>query len=79
MQLSPEAITDFKALYRTEYGVELSDAEAEAMARELLGLFRTIARVLPPEHARRCPLHRTPPSSQPPPCHAPAVRYAADL
>ena len=63
MPLSPEALTDFKALYRTEYGVELSDAEAEAMARELLALFRTLARVLPPEHARRCPLHRTPPSS----------------
>ena len=63
MQLSPDAINDFKAIYRTEHGVELSDAEAETMARELLTLFQTIARPLPPEHTRTCPLHRKQPSS----------------
>jgi hypothetical protein len=36
MYLSPDAIKEFKAIYRAEYGVELSDAEAEEKARNLL-------------------------------------------
>ena len=46
MQLSPDAIADFKAIYRTEYGVELSDAEAEEKARRLVQLFETMAHAL---------------------------------
>ncbi len=58
MHLSREAINDFKAIYRKEFGVELSDAEAEKMARNLLSLFQALARALPSEHAHTCPLHR---------------------
>jgi hypothetical protein len=64
MPLSSEAIREFQAIYRQEFGVELSEAETEAMAPALLQLF-TLARPLPRAHARTCPLHHTPPSSPP--------------
>jgi hypothetical protein len=57
MQLSSNAIKDFKTIYHTEYGMELSDAEAEEKARNLLALFQIIARTLPSEHAHTCLLH----------------------
>ena len=46
MQLSPDAIKDFKAIYLKEYGVELSDEEAEDKAQRLLRFFRAVARAL---------------------------------
>ena len=57
MQLSPEAIKDFKTIYHTEYGIELSDAEAAEMARNLLSLFQVIASPLPGgahKHSQSC-------------------------
>ena len=42
MQLSPEDINEFKAIYRKEYGLELSDADAEEKAQHLLRLIRAI-------------------------------------
>jgi hypothetical protein len=57
MHLSPDAIKDFQAVYRQEFGVALSEADAAALARELLLLFQTIARALPADHAHICPKH----------------------
>ena len=34
-----QAIEEFKELYRRRYGVELTDAEAETRARNLLNLY----------------------------------------
>lgn len=65
MLLSPDAMQEFQAIYRQEFGEDLTDDEAQAMAQALLALFRTIARPLPPEHERHCPLHRTSSSSPP--------------
>ena len=42
MKLSSDDIVEFKAIYHKEYGVELSDAEAEEKAQHLLRLFRAI-------------------------------------
>ncbi len=39
MQLSPKAIQEFKDICRHEFGVELSDAEAEARALAVLDLY----------------------------------------
>jgi hypothetical protein len=65
MLLSPDAMKEFQAIYRQEFGEDLLDDEAKTMAQELLTLFRTMARPLPPEHAHRCPVHRPSPSSPP--------------
>ena len=66
MQLSADAIKDFKAIYHTEYGIHLSDAEATEMARNLLSLFQVVARPLPrEEQAKPCPRHCEEPSSRP--------------
>ena len=65
MLLSPDAMHEFQALYRQEFGEDLPDDEAQAMAQELLALFHTMAHALPPEHARCCPLHHPPLSSSP--------------
>ncbi len=47
MQLSRDAIEEFKAIYQEEYGIALSDAEAQEMGQRLLGLFQILARPLP--------------------------------
>jgi hypothetical protein len=39
MHLSKQAIEDFKEICRDEFGVELSDAEAEQHALRVLNLF----------------------------------------
>lgn len=39
MALSKNAIDEFKAICRDEFGVELSDVEAEQRAREVLDFF----------------------------------------
>ena len=44
MQLSREAIEAFKAIYQDEYGIALSDAEAQDMGQRLLVLFQILAR-----------------------------------
>jgi hypothetical protein len=46
MQLCPDAINDFKAIYRDEFGVDLSDDEATEKARQLLQFFETVAHAL---------------------------------
>jgi hypothetical protein len=49
MRLSAAAIQEFKAIWRDEYGEELSDAEAETHALRLLRLFALLVRPLPSE------------------------------
>jgi hypothetical protein len=50
MQLSPKAIEDFKKIYREDYGVELTDSEALALAVSFFNLMRVICRPLPTEN-----------------------------
>lgn len=42
--LSDTALNEFKAIYKKEYGVDLSDAEAAALAVSLLTLMNQIYR-----------------------------------
>lgn len=46
MQLNHDDIQEFKNIYRQEFGVELSDAEAERRARQLLTFHEAIFQVL---------------------------------
>jgi hypothetical protein len=43
-KLSPEAIIEFKLIYREECGRALSDDEAQEMALRLLRLFQILSR-----------------------------------
>ena len=43
-QLSTEAVEEFKAIYRDEFGVELPDDEVEESALRLLRFFRILVR-----------------------------------
>lgn len=45
MQLSQEDIEKFKAIYREEYGVDLSDADALEMGTRLLRVVKVVADV----------------------------------
>ena len=40
--LSEQAITEFRAIYRNQYGKELSFAEATKQANNLIRLYKTI-------------------------------------
>ena len=60
MQLSREAIEEFKAIYQDEYGIALSDTEAQEMGQRLLAIFQILARPLPP-HAHESDDHHGPP------------------
>ena len=46
-RLSPEAIREYKEIYKAEFGVELSDAEAEEQGVRLLRLFSLLLRSSP--------------------------------
>ena len=46
IMLSPEAIKEFKEIYKEENGKELSDAEALEMENNLLNLFRVLLKPL---------------------------------
>jgi len=46
MKLDREDIEEFKRIYREEFGEELSDAEAERRARQLLTFYEIIAGIL---------------------------------
>lgn len=65
MKLSEEAVKEFQAIVREEYGTELNDGEARIIATRLMLLGELICRQLPDEQAM-------PPSSAPPddPAHA---------
>ncbi len=40
--LPPEAIEEYKVLYKKRFGVDLSDAEASFRANHLVDLYRTV-------------------------------------
>lgn len=42
MQLSPQAIQEFKQIYRAEYGVEISDDEAREMGTRVVRVFMVL-------------------------------------
>jgi len=46
MRLSREAIEEFKEIYSKETGEEISDEEAQELAKGLLSLLKTICRPL---------------------------------
>ena len=45
MQLTQEAIDEFKAIYKKEFGEEISDAEALEMGTRLLRVFHVLLEV----------------------------------
>jgi hypothetical protein len=47
MGLSKEAINEFKAIYREEFGEEISNAEAQELGESLISLFKVIYRPIP--------------------------------
>ena len=44
---SPDAIREYKEIYKAEFGIELTDAEAEEQGLRLLRLFYFLSRPLP--------------------------------
>jgi len=42
--LCPEALTEFKEIYRGEFDIELPDDEALELAEGLMGIFEMIAK-----------------------------------
>ena len=52
MKLSAEDIEEFKTIYRKEYGVELSDSDAEEQAQRLLRFFKAIMRAVSNQQER---------------------------
>lgn len=47
MSLSPVAIEEFRTIYREDYGLTLTDAEALELAASFFNLMLTIYRPLP--------------------------------
>ena len=45
MQLTQEALNEFKAIYKAEFGEEISDAEALEMGTRLLRVFHVLLEV----------------------------------
>jgi len=49
MQLTPQAIQEFRKIYRDELGEELTGEEAVELATSFANLMRVVFRPLPPE------------------------------
>lgn len=47
LRLSPNAIKDFQKAYFDEYGVQISDSEANRLGLKLLHLFKAIYKPIP--------------------------------
>ena len=47
MEVTPEALEEFKRIYRKEFGEDISDDEALEMAQRVLMFFSLIYRPLP--------------------------------
>jgi hypothetical protein len=52
MQLSKEAIEEFKQIYKEEFGEEISDQEAMEKAVRLINLMRVIYRIIPADREK---------------------------
>lgn len=46
-QLSQQAIEEYKAIYKKEYGKDITDAEADEQGMKLIRLFKIIYRPIP--------------------------------
>jgi len=55
MQISDDALDEFMALYRVEFGKELSRQEALEMATRMINLYQIIYRPLPGERGGAAP------------------------
>jgi hypothetical protein len=55
MQLSTEAIEEYKRIYKTEFGKEISDQEAHEQTSSLLQLFKIIYRPIPEKEEYKNP------------------------
>lgn len=53
MRISDEALAEFKAIYKAEKGVDLSDSEAYEHALNLLLVMKVFCKPLPKDH--KCP------------------------
>jgi hypothetical protein len=47
MEISKKELEEFKTIYKAEFGIDLSDAEAREIAQRLLGFVALIYRPLP--------------------------------
>lgn len=65
MQLSPQAIQEFKQIYREEYGKEISDDEAREAGTRLVRVFKVICEVetRPDNDPAEPPPNKTTPSA----------------
>jgi len=50
MTLSMKAVAEFKRIYQMQFGIELTDQEANTKGRELLELFQIFSNPIPKEH-----------------------------
>lgn len=53
MRISPEALEEFKAIYKSEFGMDLTDAEALDKAIPLLNLMKAVYKPITVEDVRR--------------------------
>jgi len=53
MQLSKQAIREFKSIYKEEFREDISDYEAYELATNLLSLFKIIYRPIPKERKKK--------------------------
>lgn len=51
--LSRKAIEEYKAIYKKEFGKEITDSEAEEQGMKLLRLFKIIYRPIPKSWAKK--------------------------
>jgi hypothetical protein len=47
MQISDQAVIEYKKIYRSHYGIELTDYAAREQATMLLRIFKIICRPIP--------------------------------
>ena len=55
--LPPQAIKDFKKMYKARYGVELSDAEAKRRANNLIDFYRAVCEPSHRSHLKTATRH----------------------
>ena len=61
MEITPEALKEFKKIYEEDYQETITDAEALEMAQRVLDFFSIVARPLPEEW---CDIEKTIPNTQ---------------
>lgn len=59
MNLSPKAISEFQAIYKSIYGSEIAKEDAENMGLNLLYFFRLIYRQVPKTDKEKLTMYRS--------------------